>query len=413
MANFLLDRDTWQEVGDSLGKNKLRSVLTMVGVWWGILLLIGLLGSARGIENIFNVLFQNFDTNSVFIIGGKTTMPFKGFVPGKPIRLNLQDVDAIKSNVPGVNNVLPRNQGTETLSRNEKSGSFTGTGDLPLLNQLAKPNITSGRFINQRDIDDKRKVILISEDIYKQLFEKDVDPIGETIMFGKLNFTVIGIYQYVNLGGPRLEFHIPFTTFQQIYNRGGRVDWLMVTGERDADINQIDSDTRLLLKNLKNVHPEDNRAITGFNLGDRFARFTNFLKGMQFLTWFVGIATLIAGVFAIGSILLITVKERTNEIGIRRALGATPFIIKRQIVIESLTISLIAGIIGIICGGLTLMALNSKMENSESPFMLNPSVPIGIVFLSLLIVIVLGVLIGLIPANKATSVKPIDALREE
>lgn len=413
MANFLFDRDTWQEVADSLGKNKLRSALTMVGVWWGILLLIGLLGSARGIENIFNVLFKDYDTNSVFLIGGQTTMPFKGFDVGRPIRLNLNDVKAIKENVSGVNNVLPRNQGSKTISRNEKSGSFFGTGDLPLLNELARPSMVSGRFINQKDIDEKRKVILISEDVYKQIFEKDVDPIGATVQFGSLNFKVIGMYQFVNMGGPRQDFHIPFSTFQQIYNKAGKVDWIMVTGKADADINQIDADSRLLLKNLKDVHPEDERAIFGFNLGERFARFTSFLKGMQFLTWFVGISTLIAGVFAIGSILLITVKERTEEIGIRRALGATPWIIKRQLLVESMVIALTAGFIGIICAGLSLMLINRSMQNSDEPWMLNPSVPNVIVFLSLIIVVVLGVLIGMIPAYKATSIKPIDALREE
>lgn len=413
MGNFLLDKDTWQEVIDSLGKNKLRSILTMVGVWWGILLLIGLMGSARGIENIFGVLFKDFDTNSVFIIGGQTSMPFKGFEEGRPIRLKMRDVEAIKANVAGVNYVVPRNQDRKTLSRNEKSGTFNGTGDFPLLNEVARPKLISGRFINQMDIDLKRKVIVISEDIYKQLFDKDVDPIGELINFGDLNFKVIGVYQYVNLGGPPLEFHIPFTTFQQIFNRGDRVDWIMVTGKANADINQIDADTRLLLKTLNDVHPEDDRAITGFNLGDRFARFTGFLKGMQFLTWFVGIATLIAGIFAIGSILLITVKERTKEIGIRRALGATPWVIKRQIIVESVTIALIAGFLGIIAAGLCLMLINRSMLKSEEPWMLNPSVPVGMVFLALIIVVVLGVLIGMIPANRATRVKPIDALREE
>ncbi|TXG37505.1 ABC transporter permease [Seonamhaeicola maritimus] len=410
---FLFDRDTWQEVFGSLKKNTLRSVLTMVGVWWGILLLIGLLGSARGIENNFNVLFEDFATNSVFIGGGRTSMPFKGYEEGRPIILRLDDAKKVEENVEGVEFVVPRNMGNSKMSRKTFSGTFNITGDFPLLNVVAKPDLTLGRFINQRDIDERRKVIVISEDVYKQLFEKDEDPIGELVTVSNTSFTVIGVFKVVNFGGPQLDGHMPFTTFQQLYNRGDRIGWMMVTGKPEYDINQIDADVKLLLKNLKKVHPNDNRAFFGFNLGDQFSQFTGFLKGMQFLTWFVGLATLIAGVFAIGGILLITVKERTKEIGIRRALGATPIMIKKQIIVESVTLSLVAGFIGIITGGLILMWFNQSMLDSEEPFMRNPSVPIGIVFFALLIVVVLGTLIGLIPANKATSVKPIDALREE
>ena len=410
---FLFDRDTWQEVLGSLGKNRLRSILTMIGVWWGILLLIGLLGSARGIENNFNVLFEDFATNSVFVVGGKTSMPFKGYEEGRPVVLKLEDVKKIEENVEGVEFVVPRNMGNSILSRKTFSGSFNGTGDFPLLNEVAKPDLTRGRFINQSDIDGLRKVIVISEDVYKQLFEKDENPIGEMLLLGKTNFKVIGVFNVVNFGGPQIDYHLPFTTFQQMYSRGDKIGWMMITGKPEYDINQIEADAKLMLKNISKVHPSDNAAFNSFNLGDKFGQFTGFLNGMQFLTWFVGIATLIAGVFAIGSILLITVKERTKEIGIRRALGATPTMIKQQIIVESVTLALTAGFIGIITGGLMLMWLNHSMQNSAEPWMRSPSVSIGMAFLALLLVAVLGTLIGLIPANKATSVKPIDALREE
>jgi len=410
---FLFDKDTWAEVYSSLSKNMLRTILTMVGVWWGILLLIGLLGSARGIENNFNLLFEDFATNSVFIFGGKTSLPFKGYESGRPVILKLEDIVKIQENIEGIEFVVPRNIGNSTISHKMLSGSFTGTGDYPLLDVVSKQNLIWGRFINQSDIDERKKVILISEDVYKQVFQKDEYPIGEIVLVGNINFKVIGVYTVVNFGGPQIDFNMPFTTFQQVYNRAGKVDWMMITGKSEYDINQIESDTKLLLKNMKKVHPDDNRAFNGFNLGERFSKLTGFLTGMQFLTWFVGIATLIAGVFAIGSILLITVKERTKEIGIRRALGATPIVIKRQIIVESVTMALLAGFVGIISGGLILMLLNRSMLDSDNPWMRNPSVSIAIVFFSLLIVIILGTLIGLIPANKATSVKPIDALREE
>ena len=413
MLKFLFDIDTWQEVYSSLVKNRLRSILTMVGVWWGILLLIGLLGSARGIENNFNRLFKNFATNSVFLIGGSTSRPFKGYQEGRRVILKIDDVKKIQENVEGVEYVVPRMITQTTMSRNTRSGAFSITGDYPLLDVVAKNEMVWGRFINQNDIENRKKAIVISEDTYKQLFEKNEVPIGEMIIGNDVNYKVIGVFKVVNLGGPQIDMHIPFTTFQEIYNRGNNIDWMMVTGKSDYNINQVEADAKLLLKNLHKIHPEDNRAFNSFNLGERFARLTGFLKGMQFLTWFVGIATLVAGVLAIGSILLITVKERTKEIGIRRALGATPFVIKRQIIIESVTLSLIAGFTGIISGGLILMLISRTIGNGDDAWIRNPSVSVGMVFLSLLIVVVLGTLIGLIPAFKATSVNPIDALREE
>ena len=207
--------------------------------------------------------------------------------------------------------------------------------------------------------------------------------------------------------------HIPFTTFRDVYNQGDNIGWITVTGEDGYNIRQIENDVKLVLKNLNYVHPDDNRAFGSFNLGELFERFEGFLMGMQFLTWFVGIATLIAGVFAIGNILLITVKERTKEIGIRRAIGATPFEIKRQIVLESIFLTVIAGIFGIISGGWILIAMDNAFGSGPDSVLINASVPILVVFISLIILVVFGTLIGLIPANRATSIKPIDALREE
>ncbi|RSK39804.1 MULTISPECIES: ABC transporter permease [Mangrovimonas] len=414
MLRFLLDRDTWQEVFDSFNKNKLRSVLTMVGVWWGILLLIGLLGSARGLENAFNRLFGDFATNSVFVWGQSTGMPFRGFQEGRQVELSLSDTKKIEENVEGIEFVLPRNQRTITATRNFLSGSFRMVGDYPLLNKLQKINLIQGRFVNQNDIDDNKKVVVISEDVYKQLFEKDAEVIGEYIVINDINFKVIGLYEVGNVNmGPSQDMHIPFTTYQQIYNSGDRIGWMMITGKPEYNIKQIEQDAKLLLKNLNNIHPEDSRAFGSFNLGKEFKKMTGFLTGMQFLTWFVGIATLIAGVFAIGNILLITVKERTKEIGVRRALGATPYEIKRQIVVEAVFLTIIAGLFGIISGGWILILLNTMFGQGDEAAIVNPSVSIAVVFVALVILVILGTLIGLIPAFKATSIKPIDALREE
>lgn len=414
MFRFLFDRDTWQEVFDSFNKNKLRSILTMVGVWWGILLLIGLLGSARGIENSFNRLFGDFATNSVFIWGQSTSKPFKGFQEGRAVSLSLSDAKKVEENVEGIEFVVPRNQNQATVVKKFLSTSATISGDYPLLDKVQKKKLMYGRFLNQADIEGKKKVAVISEDVYKQLFEIDANPIGEYIQINSINFKVIGMYEVgaINMGSSA-EINIPFTTFQQIYNQGDKIGYMMITGKPEYDINQIEEDAKLLLKNLNNIHPEDKRGLSGMNLGSDFARVTGFLAGMQFLTWFVGVATLIAGVFAIGNILLITVRERTKEIGVRRALGATPFEIKRQIVVEAVFLTLVAGLFGIISGGWILILLDYLFGQGDDAVIVNASVSIAVVFVALTLLTLLGTLIGLIPAFKATSIKPIEALREE
>lgn len=414
MFRFLFDRDTWQEVLDSLSKNKLRSILTMVGVWWGILLLIGLLGSARGLENSFNRLFGDFATNSVFIWGQNTGKAFKGFQEGRRVQLSLSDTEKIKENVEGIEFVVPRSQTRATVVRDFLSGNFQVAGDYPLLDKVDKKKLIHGRFINQNDINDKKKVAVISEDIYKQIFQKEEQAIGTYIKINDINFKVIGLFEVPNVKmGPGTDVHIPFTTFQQIYNRGDKIGWMMITGKPEYDIVQIEKDAKLLLKNLNDIHPKDTRAFGSANAGKEFGKVTGFLTGMQFLTWFVGIATLFAGVFAIGNILLITVKERTKEIGVRRALGATPFEIKRQIVVEAVFLTLLAGVLGIITGGWILIFLDNMYGQGDDAALVNASVSIAVVFIALIILVILGTLIGLIPAFKATSVKPIEALREE
>ena len=413
MIKFLFDRDTWQEVYDSVSKNKLRTAITMVGVWWGILLLIGLLGAARGMENSFNRIFGDFATNSVFIIPSVTSKPFKGFQDGKRVQLTLSDLKKIEENVQGVEFVVPKNQNSALVVNGFLSGNFTISGDFPVSNEVQKKQLSQGRFINQNDIDLKRKVAVLAKDIYKQLFEKDENPIGKYVQINNINFKVVGIYEPGNIEFSGDVVYIPFTSFQQIYNTGDKIGFVMITGKPEFNISQIEQDAKLLLKNLNKIHPNDKQAFRSFNLGKEFAKITGFLKGMQFLTWFVGLATLIAGVFAIGNILLITVKERTKEIGVRRALGATPFEIKRQIVVEAVFLTLIAGLLGIISGGWILIAVDKVWGQGEDATLVNASVSIAVVFIALIILVVLGTLIGLIPAFKATSVKPIEALREE
>ena len=412
---FIFDPDTWQEIYESIRKNKMRAAITIIGVMWGIFLLIVLLGAARGMENNFNKLFGNFATNSVFVWAQSTSMPFKGFQEGKNIRLKLSDADIIMREIEGLEFVVPRHQRQSQAVNNFKTGTFGIYGDYPELDLVEKKELVSGRWINDSDINEKKKICVIEEDIYKQLFDKDEDPIGQYIKINDVNYNVVGMYKQGNIrmGGPQGAIHIPFTTFQQVYNTGNTMGWMMITGKPGFEIKQIEADVKLLLKNLHKVHPEDNRAFGSFNLGNEIKKFTGFLTGMQFLTWFVGIATLIAGVFAIGNILLITVKERTKEIGIRRALGAKPWEIKRHIMLESVFLTSIAGALGIIFGGIILMIIDATMGRGDNAALTNPTVDIPVILIAVSTLIILGTLIGLIPAQVAVNIKPIDALRDE
>lgn len=414
MKSFIFDKDTWQEIFDGISKNKVRTGITVIGVMWGIFLLVVLLGAARGMENNFNKLFGDFATNSVFIWGQSTSKPFKGFQEGKRITLKMSDVEHIQSEIKGIEFVVPRYRGQGDIVRKFKSVSLGVFGDYPLLDKVEKKHLVHGRWINQKDIDKKRKVCVLEEDTYKQLFDKGEYPIGEYIKINNINYLVVGIYKNkMQMGGPSGGIHIPFSTFRQVYNMGNNIGWMMVTGKPDVDIKQMEADIKLMLKNLHRVHPKDGRAFGSFNMAKEIKKVTGFLTGMQFLTWFVGIATLIAGVFAIGNILLITVKERTNEIGIRRALGAKPWEIKRHIILESVFLTTLAGALGIIAGGVVLMLIDTFFGSGDDAALVNPTVDIPVVLIAFTTIVVLGTLIGLIPAQIAVSIKPIEALRDE
>ncbi len=414
MFKFLFDSDTWQEIYGGIRKNKTRTIITIIGVLWGIFLLVVLLGAARGMENNFKTVFGDFATNSLAVWTQRTDKPFKGFQKGRRIQLKSKDIEVLKEEFEGeLQYIAPRCQTSSQITNGFKYGQFQISGDYPVLDKVQKKKLVFGRFLNKNDIKNKTKVVVIEENIYKQLFEKKEDPINKYVIIDSVNYKVVGVYKAGNIDFDGDAAYIPFTTFQQVYNRGEEIDWMLVTVNQGIDINQFEKDVQLVLKNLHKVHPKDNKAIGGVNLAKQIGRITGFLTGMQFLTWFVGIATLIAGVFAIGNILLITVKERTKEIGIRRALGATPRKIRQQVILESVFLTTIAGMLGIVFGGLVLFIIDYTVGSGPDPALLNPTVNIPIVLIAFGILIILGTSIGLIPAYMATLVKPIEALREE
>ena len=412
---FLFDSDTWQEIYGSIRKNKIRTGITIIGVLWGIFLLIVLLGATRGLENSFKKAFGDFATNSLFVWTQTTDIPFKGFQKGRSFRLTMNDIKVLKSEYSKEIKLLaPRNQTMNLIVRDIKSGSFKVSGDFPILDQIQKKKLIFGRFLNENDILSMSKVAVISEDIQKQLFDKEEMPIGQYIKINNINYKVIGVYEPPNtINFDVNTAYIPFSTFKKVYNTSNKIDWMMITANNGINIEQMEKDVLLTLKNLHKVHPEDERAFGSVNLGKEIGRLLGFLTGMQFLTWFVGIATLIAGVFAIGNILLITVKERTKEIGIRRALGATPKSIRQQIILESVFLTTIAGMLGIVLGAFILYIIDTVFGQGPDATLINPTVNIPIILTACATLIVLGTLIGLIPAHMATVVKPIEALREE
>ncbi|MEN8666237.1 MAG: ABC transporter permease, partial [Flavobacteriaceae bacterium] len=271
-----------------------------------------------------------------------------------------------------------------------------------------------GRFINDEDIAQNRKVCVIGERTQAELFEEDEDPIGAYIRLDNIYFQVVGVHKFTPGGGfeSDSDVFIPFSTFRKLYNTADNVGWLTIAAYDDADVVQVEKDVKSTLKSIHRVHPDDERAFGAFNLGEIFNRIMGFAKGMTFLSLVVGIATILAGVIGIGNILLIAVKERTKELGVRRALGATPREVKSQIVLESVFLTTIAGLLGIILGAFVLKIVGILTADSDLPYT-NPTVPVEYVLGAMALMVVLGTLIGLIPAQRAVSIKPIDALREE
>jgi len=418
----LFDKDTWQEIFSSIGQNKVRTIITVIGVLWGIFLYIILSGAAKGVDNGFERQFERISSNSLFIWGEVTSVPYDGFKTGRSINFKLSDVAALKNRVPEIQHIAPRNSsgvfgGSKAeLVNGQKKGSYNIYGDFPILTTITTKNIfEGGRFINESDIQNKRKVCVIGERTLQELFEEGETPIGKFVRINGIYFKIIGVNKFVDGGGPSDDgdIFLPFTTYQRLYNTGEYIDFLLVAAYPEADIVKVEADIRKVLKELHHVSPKDKRALGGFNIGKMFKQITQFASGMTFLSMVIGLATIIGGIIGIGNILLISVKERTKEIGIRRAIGATPKEIRTQIMLESVFLTVIAGIIGIILGALVLSGINLATKNmTDLPFT-NPTVPVPYILGALFLMVVLGTLIGLIPAHRAISIKPIDALREE
>ena len=319
----IFDFDTWQEIFSSIKKNKVRTIITVIGVLWGIFIYITLSGSSNGLDNGFDKEFENIAMNSMFIWTQQTSMPYKGFKTGRRPRLKISDAKVLLNNVPDIQYIAPRNargvfggSPPATIVRKSKSGNYNIYGDFPEYTKIATKKIfKGGRFINQIDIDLSRKVCVIGERTKKELFVEGEKVIGEYVKLDDVFFQVIGVHKYIQGGGFETDgdIFIPFTTFKNIYNTGEKVGWFTIAAYDDSNVVDVEKQIKSTLKRIHNVNPLDERAISGFNLGEIFNKIKGFSKGMTLLSIIVGIATILAGVIGIGNILLISVKERTKE----------------------------------------------------------------------------------------------------
>jgi len=418
----IFDADTWDEIFESISKNRTRTIITTIGVFWGIFIYIALAGSATGLENGFDDAFSGLSKNSMGVWVQSTSIPYKGFEEGRRFPFRLSDVDYLKDRVPEIEYISPGLQAgafsgsPPRVTRGIKSDNFNLFGNFPTQANISVIKIyDGGRYINDEDIEYARKVAVIGEGTQERLFDEDEDPIGKNIIIDDVNFKVVGVEKFSEGQGfgSDSDITIPYTTFARMYNRGDRFGFMFISGYDYINPRYLEEAVLDNLKVLKTVSPDDDRAFGTFNIGSLFESIIKFSSGMIFLSLVVGIATIFAGVIGIGNIMLIAVKERTNELGIRRALGATPGQVKVQIVLESVFLTIIAGIIGIIVGALLLFLINIGTANLEDFPFTNPTVPLAIVFGAFATMVTLGTLIGLIPAERAVSIKPIEALREE
>jgi len=419
----MFNRDRWNEILEALNANKFRTALTAFGVFWGITILVLLLALTNGLRNGVTADFGDFATNSMFMWTQGTSKPYKGLPKGRYFNYKIDDVAAIKSEFPELKYVSPRNQlggfrGANNVIRGTKTGAFEIFGDYPEFINQRPMDILQGRFISYSDIDSKRKVCVIGTGVVKSLYDKGEDVLGTYIKINGVNFLVVGTFKMSNSQGDGEQdastIYMPFTTFGQAFNMGDIVGWMAITAIDDVTITSMKQKVFDLMKSRHKVHPQDERAIGHFDLSEQFGRINGLFSILAFVGYFVGALVLMSGIIGINNIMLIVVKERTKEIGVRRALGATPWMIKGQILQESLVLTIISGMLGVSFAALVIWIMNAILDNiGPVENFANPSVGMQVVFTALIILVVSGLLAGLIPANKATKMKPVDALRIE
>lgn len=419
----MFNRDRWSEIIEALSSNWFRTVLTAFGVLWGIFILVILLAAGKGLENGVKADFGDTATNTMFMWTQTISKPYKGLPKGRRFSYKIGDVQAIKDHVPNLRIVSPRNQlggfgGSNNVVRGLNTGAFNVYGDYPEIIEQQPMDITSGRFINYGDINEKRKIAIIGEGVKTSLYGKNEDPLGTYIKINGVNFVVVGTYKKKSQGGDseedQKEIYVPFSSFSQAFNRGDAVGWMTITAMDGFSITSLKEQIFDVVKQRHTIHPDDDRAIGNFDLYEQYSRIEGLFFALQIVAYFVGTLVLLSGIIGISNIMLIVVKERTKEIGIRRALGATPWSIRGQVLLESIVLTIISGMVGLSLGALVIYAINKVLDaNGPVDMFANPTVDITVVITALIILIVSGLFAGFIPAQNAIKIKPVDALRTE
>ena len=415
----MFDLDRWQEIWFTITHNKSRSVLTAFGVFWGMFMLVVMVGAGVALQRGMSSQIEGFATNSCFVWAEQTTEAYKGLKKGRNWNMENEDITLLMHKIPEIQYLAPVLFGggnPNNVTRNDKAGTYNVKGNFPSYNLIDASKMTYGRYINDIDISEKRKVCVIGERVYQVLFPKDENPLGKTIQVNGIYFQVIGVARHtsnINIGGNAEESVVlPFSTMQQAFNQGNKVHFMAITAKPGIKVKVVEDKVHEVLKEKHTISPEDKKAIGGFNIEDQFNMFLYLGIGIAALIWIVGLGTLFAGAIGVSNIMLVTIKERTKEIGIRRALGATPNDIIRQILSESIVLTLIAGVSGLMFGVGLLSAVGVALSHGDQ-FFKDPQISFTVAIAALFILLIIGTLAGFIPANRAMNIKPIEAIREE
>jgi putative ABC transport system permease protein len=410
----MFDLDKWQEILSTIRKNKLRTFLTGFSVSWGIFMLIILLGSGNGLQNGVTKQFEADATNSIWIYRGQTSMPYKGLKPGRRIQFTNEDYESTKRDIPGAVDVSSRFNvwWAKNLSYKNEFATYDIVTVHPATKELENVTMLEGRFLNGIDIEKSRKVVAISKEVQKALFKKEKDtPIGKYIKINKIPFVVVGIFED---GSERdnNRVYIPISTAQKVFTGGNEVHNLaFTTGAASVEESlEMAEKVRSTFAKRHNFNKEDQRAIYINNNVENLKQFLSLFAGIRLFVWIIGVGTIIAGIVGVSNIMIIVVKERTKEIGVRKAIGATPQSIVGLVLFEAILITSFAGYVGLVLGVGILELISPYLK---SDFFLNPSADFRIAISATILLIVSGALAGLIPARKAAAIKPIEALRDE
>lgn len=413
----LFDADLWEEIIDSLRKNRTRTFLTAFGIFWGVFMLILLMGGGKGLETMLGENFAGAASNSGFMISNTTSEPYKGFRSGRYWTLELEDVERIRNCVPEISIVTPtiRRWGTRALA-NDKSCGVSLVGIYADYVKVDNPKMKFGRPLTDADGMQRRKVCIVGSRVAKELFSNVENPCGQFLRIDSINYCIIGVSGKssggINIGGnPETTIYLPYETMRQMYNRGNQVDILALVAKDEYPMSKVQYKVESLIKRVHMIHPDDTQALIKINTEAIFNMIDSLFTGVSILVWMIGLGTLLAGAIGVSNIMIVTVKERTTEIGIRRAIGATPKDILMMVMSESIVLTLIAGMSGISLAVLILQVIESATHADfpTSQFQISFGIAVG----AALLLALLGVVAGLAPAIRAMKIKPVDAMREE